>query len=386
MFFPEIAALNRCVPPLPVTVLTARRFARRATGLDVPFPDIASALAHHGYIQIDPINVCGRMHDLILRNRVRDYREGALMRHLHGDGTPLAAAHRTAFEHHLPDTSVLVAFPLNAWPHLLTAMHARTKRAGPWSGRLTPRERDLATHILAEIATRGPLSSEHIEDDGRRARRGWGAATLAKSTLQKLFFHGRVLIARRDGNRRLYDLPERVLPAATLAAGEPTALATARWLALTKLRQRRLTTLKRAELRVVADAVQPVTLTDADAPLLYCLKEDAPLLASSALSNAPLPFSGSPTLLAPLDPLIYDRRVTAALWGYDYTWEVYTPPHKRTRGYYALPILSGHELVGHVDPKADRENKKLRVVSRSVRRGHVAASAVKSLAAFLGLR
>jgi hypothetical protein len=91
-------------------------------------------------------------------------------------------------------------------------------------------------------------------------------------------------------------------------------------------------------------------------------------------------------LLAPLDPIIYDRRVTAALWDFDYTWEAYTPPHKRVRGHYALPILAGTEIVGDVDPKADRERKKLRIVSRRVRRGFRSAPAVAALAEFLGLR
>ena len=353
---------------------------RRALGLEQPFSSVAEALAHHGYVQIDPINVCGRMHDLILRNRVRDYREGDLMRHLHGADAPLAAARRIAFEHHLPDSHVLVAFPLDAWPHLLAAMRRRTRVAGAWSGRLTPRERIFAEQILAELAVRGPLSSADFDDD-RRARRVWGAATLAKSTLQKLFFHGRVLIARRDGIRRLYDLPERVLPATALTLPEPPADDTGRWLALLKLRQRRLATLKRDEFRLVEDLVQPVAV--ADCPSLYCLREDAALLdeaLASQTSRADL------QLLAPLDPLIYDRRVTGALWGFDYTWEVYTPPHKRTRGYYALPVLAGHELVGHIDPKADRENKTLRIVSRSVRRGHPVAPAIGELAAFLGLQ
>ena len=190
---------------------------RRSLLLDEPCRDIASALSHHGYIQIDPINVCGRMHDLILRNRVSGYREGDLMRHLHGDHTPLAPADRRAFEHHVPDTNILVAFPLDAWPHLLAAMQRRSRATGPWSGKLTPRERSLAEHILSEISTRGPLSSEDI-NDSRQARRVWGSSTLAKSTLQKLFFHGRVLISRRVAQRRLYDLPERVLPAHVLQA------------------------------------------------------------------------------------------------------------------------------------------------------------------------
>ncbi|MEO5714123.1 MAG: crosslink repair DNA glycosylase YcaQ family protein [Luteolibacter sp.] len=367
-------------PALSVSQLDARRFARRAVGLDVPFPDIGSALRHHGYIQIDPINVCGRMHDLILRNRVENYQAGGLMRHIHGDGVTLAAGERTAFEHHLPDSAVLTAFPLDAWPHLLAAMHHRTQRDGAWSGRLTPDESDLSKDILAELAIRGPLSSSHIEDKRGSGPGVWGTATLAKSTLQKLFFHGRVLIARREGNRRLYDLPERVLPAAILAAKEPDAVETARWLALTKLCQRRLTTLKRGELSLISDDVQAITLNDADAPTLYCLREDVALFDTS-----PVPAKTS-LLLAPLDPLIYDRRVTSALWGFDYTWEVYTPALKRVRGYYALPVLSGHELVGHVDPKSDTKTGKLNVISRSVRRGHSVAPAVKSLAEFLGLR
>jgi uncharacterized protein YcaQ len=379
-------------PALEVTPATARRFMRRALLLDSPAPDIATALAHHGYIQIDPINVTGRMHDLILRNRVQGYREGGLMRHLHGDTATLPAGRRTAFEHHLPSAGTLVAFPLEAWPHLQGVMRARTRKTGAWSGRLSPRQRELTPELLAEIAARGPLSSEDFADTGR-SRHVWGAATQAKATLQKLFFHGRLLIARRgDDNRRFYDLPERILPRSVLAKPEPSARESAQWDALLKLRQRRLVMLKRKELLLVADLVQPVHIAGS-APL-YCLLEDVPLLqACMAESNeSPIgPASSSlaaPTLhlLAPLDPLIYDRRVTSALWGFDYTWEVYTPPAKRLRGYYALPILAGTELVGHIDPKADRVKRKLRVVSRRVRRGHKVKDAIHSLAHWLGLK
>ena len=236
----------------------ARRFMRRALLLDAPVTGIATALRHHGYIQIDPINVCGRMHDLILRPRVRDYREGGLMRHLHGDGTPLPAEARTAFEHHLPTDHTLVALTLDAWPHLLSAMRHRTRRNGAWSGRLSPKQKEIAAVILAEIAQRGPLSSEDFAATGR-SRSVWGSATQAKAAMQKLFFHGRLLIARRDeNNRRFYDLPERVLPAAILRQPEPSKSETARWETLLKLRQRRLVRLKKTELPLVEDLVQAV--------------------------------------------------------------------------------------------------------------------------------
>lgn len=364
--------------PLRLDPLTARRFMRRALLLDEPTPDIATALAHHGYIQIDPINVCGRMHDLILRNRVAGYREGDLMRFLHGDGTTLRPDQRTAFEHHLPTAHTLVALELEAWPHLQAGMRHRTRRNGAWSGKLTPKQKEMAARLFAEIGERGALSSEGISDSGK-ARAVWGAATLAKTTLQKLFFHGRLQIARRGaGNRRYYDLPERVLPRRILQRPEPDAGETARWEAHLKLRQRRLTTLKRTELTLVEDLVQPIDVDGC--PMLYCLRTDLALLDDVPAANP------APLLLAPLDPLIYSRPVTSALWEFDYTWEVYTPPAKRKRGYYALPVLVGHELVGHVDPKAERNLRRLRVVSRSIRRGHVIRDTLGHFARWLGVR
>ncbi|MDP2137116.1 MAG: crosslink repair DNA glycosylase YcaQ family protein [Candidatus Didemnitutus sp.] len=366
--------------PLTLSPASARRFLRRALLLDAPVPNLTTALEHHGYIQIDPINVCGRMHDLILRNRVAGYREGDLMRHLHGVESTLPAARRHAFEHHLPSTSTLVAFPLAAWPHLLTVMCKRTRRSGVWSGRLTLGQRQLAPELLTEIAARGPLSSEDFTDTGR-SRHVWGAATQAKATLQKLFFHGRLLIARRGSdNRRYYDLPEKILPASVLAQRPPPAAETARWEIQLKLRQRRLVRLMKKELPLVEDLVQAVHVDGC--PLLHCLRSDLPLLDRATLEATP----STSLLLAPLDPLIYDRRVTSMLWGFDYTWEVYTPPAKRVRGYYALPVLSGTEIIGHVDSKADRQAGRLRVVSRQPQRGTAVSRAVRELATWLQLK
>jgi len=366
--------------PRKVSPLEARLFLRRAHLFDSPAPDVGSALAHHGYVQIDPINVCGRMHDHILRNRVCGYAEGGLMRHLHGgeNGRRLAAGERNAFEHHLPSTNVLVAFPLDAWPHLLGAMRARARKRSAWMGRLTARERELSQRILEAIGSGGALGPEAFADD-RRGRQVWGTATLAKATLQKLFFHGRLLIAGRRSNRRLYDLPERVLPAPVLAERERSAEETARWLAVARLRQHRLVALRRVELPLVEDLVQPVAVDGC--PLLHCLREDLHWFEPSVGADAP----ADTLLLAPLDPLVYDRRVTRLLWGFDYAWEAYLPAPRRKRGFYALPVLAGTELVGHVDAKADRKRGRLSVASRSVLGGQGTAAAVVGLARFLGL-
>ena len=371
------------------TAQAARRFLRRALGLDAPFPDVAAALAHHGYVQLDPINVCGRMHDLILRNRVAGYREHDLQRHLHGPDpagrAPPPPDQRVGFEHYLPDTGVLVAFPSSAWPALVPSMEARRVRPRGYSGRLSASEEQLARRVLDALADRGPLTSDDVAvslGEAARAVTAWGSRTrLVKRVLDKLFFHGRVLITARRGFRRVYDLPERVLPAAVLRAPRPSDEEARRLAVLLRLRQRRLAGLSRAELPLVADHVRQVRLPGC--PPCAVLTSDAEALAAAEDSGDRS--DPAPRLLAPLDPLIYDRRLTAGLWGFPYTWEVYTPETKRLRGYYALPVLAGLELVGHVDPRADRERSRLEVVSRRVRRGVRVQPAVRELAAFLGL-
>jgi uncharacterized protein YcaQ len=150
---------------------------------------------------------------------------------------------------------------------------------------------------------------------------------------------------------------------------------------LLRLRQRRLAALRRPELPLVRDAVCEVHIEGC--PPCFCLAEDAPALAAAARAG---PRDGPPRLLAPLDPLIYDRRLTAAIWDFQYTWEVYTPADKRVRGYYALPVLARERLAGHVEPRADRERRRLTVVSRKVNRGIPVRPAVRELARFLGLR
>jgi hypothetical protein len=276
----------------------------------------------------------------------------------------------------MPSSDNLVAFPLSAWPFLRASMRSRASRTSAWLGRLTPREREFSAVILDRFRDSGALGPEEFADE-RKGRRVWGAATLAKATLQKLFFHGRLLICARRSNRRLYDLPERVLPASVLAASEPGAAELARWEALVRLRQHRLAALTRAELAAAADRVTEVLVEGC--PRLFCLSED------EALFEGPAP-GAEPLLLAPLDPLVYDRVVTRRLWDFDYAWEAYTPAHKRRRGYYALPILAGTEIVGHVDVKADRSAGRLAVVSRRARRGHRTGPALAGLARFLGLR
>ncbi len=287
----------------------------------------------------------------------------------------LPAAKRTAFEHHHPETHVLVAFPSDAWPHLLAAMRRRTRTTGAWSGKLTPR-RARASPPTSSASCRHHVAAAALRatsDDDRHGRRAVPERPPRCSPRRRYRNFSSTAVCSSPSATTTAGsttCPNACATAKILASPEPSAAATARWSVLLKLRQRRLTLLKRAELALVADAVQPVSL--GQRPLLYCLDFRCPATPRRVrrIEIRKSEFGKSACCSPRSTRLIYDRTVSRQLWGTDYTWEVYTPPHKRVRGYYALPILAGHELVGHVDPKADREAKKLRVMSRSVRRGH----------------
>lgn len=199
--------------------------------------------------------------------------------------------------------------------------------------------------------------------------------SLARTTLDKLFLHGRLMVAQRENFRRVFDLTERVLPREILAARAASPREGARWLVLERLRQRRLAHLSSAQRELVDKVIQPVRVDGGR--VLYCLREDAGYFDGE-------PPEPGPTLLAPLDPVVYDRAVARAVWGFDYTWEVYTPVAKRVRGYYALPLMVGGEIVGHVDPRADRTAGEL-VATTNVADRAVVLDALRPLAAFLGL-
>jgi uncharacterized protein YcaQ len=91
----------------------------------------------------------------------------------------------------------------------------------------------------------------------------------------------------------------------------------------------------------------------------HILADELPILeATAAAADA----AASVSFLAPLDPLVWDRRLLQSLFGFAYTWEIYTPAAKRRFGYYALPILFGDRLVGRVEPRLERSTRTLRIL------------------------
>jgi uncharacterized protein YcaQ len=192
--------------------------------------------------------------------------------------------------------------------------------------------------------------------------------------MEALFVTGRLGIARREGNRRYYDLIERIVPPKLLARRAPEEEAQRHRL-LSRFRGVGLmggqpaaevhtgTGTAAERTRRTAELVDDGTLlpvaVDGLRHTRYLLAEEVPILEATANPGREPP---AVALLAPLDPLIWDRRLLRELFGFDYLWEVYVPEAKRRHGYYVLPLLFGDRLVGRIEPRLDRKAGTLRIL------------------------
>jgi uncharacterized protein len=142
-----------------------------------------------------------------------------------------------------------------------------------------------------------------------------------------------------------------------------------------RLRAKRLFRPKMEERKTLGPDAFTAVAIEGDPRPWYVLAEDTETLKAAA----DVPVGDALHLLAPLDPIVYDRARTKAIFGFEYTWEVYTPAAKRRWGYYVLPILHDDRLVGRVDPKMDRKTKTLTLNALTLEPGVDAAPLLEPL-------
>jgi hypothetical protein len=319
-----------------------------------------------GSLQFDPLEVTGRNHDLVLAARIDGYRRAWTDAFLYGT--------RDLYETYNKGLSIVptVELPLYriAWDE------SRAEHDGAAFDEHAP----LVAELLDRIRRNGPLASTDIEP--RAAIEWyWRPTNQIRALLEALAEAGILALARRDGNRRVYDLAERLFPAPLLDR-RPSKRDQRRHKLLSRYRAHGLLGRSgsaelwtgtgparassdrperppRAELldELVEDgALVPVTVEGVRGDRFILAEEVGPL-------DAPAP-TGPPgvAFLAPLDPFVWDRDFLRALYDFDYVWEVYVPAARRRWGYYVLPVLFGDRLVGRIEPRFDRRTGSVRVL------------------------
>lgn len=360
-------------PHRSVTAATARRYLVRRHLLAPPRalpPEPASVMRvvdRLGSLQFDPLEVAGRNHDLTLLARVGGYRRAWTDDLLYRD--------RVLYETYNKMFSLVPTAEL-PW-FRITWDRGRAAHAGDAFDVHAP----LVEELLGRIREGGPLSSTDVEP---RAAIDWywRPTNQVRALLEALAESGVIAISRREGNRRIYDLVERLFPAELLAREVPE-----REQYLHKLRSRYRgtgllgatgeyalwagtgATAARASLRdelVDRGDIVPLEVEGFKGPRFVPGDELGILDAAEAEVAAerdgrPMEGAGA-TFLAPLDPLAWDRDMLLRLWDFDYRWEVYVPQPKRRYGYYVLPLLYGDRFVGRIEPRIDRKAGTLRIL------------------------
>jgi uncharacterized protein len=345
-----------------LSLVEARRIALAAQGFGARLPaqpgtaQLRRAVDRLGLFQIDSVNVLTRAHYLPAFSRLGIYDRALLERDAWG---PRSA--RRLFEYWAHEASLL---PMNLHPLLRWRMAQAERGETGYVAlrRFASEQRAEAEAVLARIVADGPLAAADFENGASRS--GWWAWSHAKHALEYLFWAGRITTAtRRSSFARLYDLTERVISAKVLALPTPTTTDAQRMLIERSARALGIATAAdlRDYFRLKPAESDPAIASLAEEGVLEPVKVEGWSQKAWLHRDAAHPRRiGGAALLAPFDPLIWERGRTERLFGFRYRIEIYVPQPLRIHGYYVLPFLLDDALVARVDLKADRQAGVLR--------------------------
>jgi uncharacterized protein len=318
---------------------------------------VLAVLRKLGSIQFDPIAVAGRNHDLMLHARVAGYRP-AWCDELY--------ERRQVFE---TTNKALSFIPAGEFPWY----RVNAGRKGPrFHAAALADNAAVAERVLERLRADGPLSAADFEHESGRTKDWFGMPENAvRSVLEAYTVAGVIGLARREGNTRYYDVIERLLPAKLLAKDVPVR---------EQLRHKQFSR-HRAHglLRAGGGGGTYARIADPDVRRelhqeLVELGELVPVeveggsgkrfvpAAEVAQLEAPPEPSLSVAFVAPFDSLLWDTKLLATLFGFDFVWEGFFKPEKRRWGYYVLPIVFGDRFVGRIEPRIDREGNRVEVL------------------------
>ena len=329
--------------------------AQGLIGAEARVGGVPAMLRRLGAVQLDTISVLARSHELVAYARL-----GAISRSV----IERAYWHRRAtkaFEYWSHAACVL---PIEEWPYYSFRRRAFAAKGMRWH----QSHESVCEQVLARLRAEGPLTATQL--GGAKNGSDWWDWSDTKIAVEWLLDTGRVICTSRVGWRRIYDLPERVLPAGLLDADPSDAECL---IHLTGVAARALGVVTKSDLTdyhrlpnfgsgrntarlsadgaAVAAGLIPVRIESGTGPAQPAWAAPAAVDGLSARGARPARYGRHRvTLLSPFDSLIWDRKRTKRMFGFDHSLEAYVPQAKRVHGYYSMPLLSGGKLVGRVDP------------------------------------
>ena len=353
-----------------------------------------------GCIQYDPVDACGKNAELTLQSRVKGFTRQMFADLLYKD--------RMLVDYSDKELSI---WPREDWPYFADYRKRSIEHGQGFKG--IP---ELEEQAVAYIRENGPVSSDMLPIEGNifwHSSMHWSGnwekeSKAARSVLEQLYTDGVLLIHHKNGSRKFYDLAENYFDDALLRAdnpcGDPASFLQWRirrrigaigllwnrrsdaWLGIDMTPAERDDAFSKLEAEGAITAVQ---IEGIRFPF-YMLAEDAPLM--EAVLKEETDAKARLEFLAPLDPMLWDRKLIEAIWNYQYSWEIYTPAPKRKYGYYVLPMLYGRNFIGRIEAIADRKNSTLEIrniwyepgVRQTKKLANMLDSSIRRLAVFNG--
>lgn len=329
----------------------ARRIAIISQGLHNSKPfgagkaSLLSCIERLSYIQIDTISVINRAHHHTFWTRIPTYQESQLNTLLQERKIMEYWSHAAAY------------LPMQNYRFCLPYMNAIASGQKHWR----KPDKKMMKAVLERIRVEGPLMAKHFDPPKEKKGGPWWSWKPAKQALEQLFIEGELMVSHRTGFHKVYDLAERVLPAG-LDTSTPSKEEFERHLILSAMNahgliaEQEISYLRKgmkpgikAQLKEMISANE-VILVEVNGKPYYSNQQIIDNCSGQRVNK-------NVTLLSPFDNAIIQRKRVEALFDFNYQIECYVPEPKRKFGYYCLPILYGTEIVGRLDPKADRKNK-----------------------------
>ena len=343
-------------PLISLSKAEAKAIALDALGFSDARPQsVLDVFDRTNLLQVDSVNVFERAHYMPLFSRLGSYQKSELDDLTGGFNPEL----------------------IEYWAHEASIIRTPDLPLFHWrmsDNRYTTWDTKLATWITNELKERGPLTTSDFEHPGHARKGSWWGWSDVKRTLERMFFCGALVSGGRSGFKRIYALPEQVLPSDLMAS--PPSQPEAQKVLLT----RAANSLGVGTQNDLADyfRMSPSTVSH----LIQELTEDGKLMklevegwkttgyAIPEVNLTPPTHQGT-TVLSPFDPVCWNRERTSRVFGFDYKIEIYVPEPKRVFGYYSLPLLHNGELIARLDLKSNRQQKTLQVQSSWVEESKV---------------
>ena len=343
----------------PQELARLRRLALAAQGLLQAQPygrgldGAREAIRHIGYVQIDTLSVVERAHNHVLYSRVPGFKP-AMTNQMLLDGDVFEYwVHAAAF------------IPIADFRFSLPYKHAIKSGQTHWYKRP---DRKLMGELLAHIRSDGPIKSRDVKSNTHK-RTAWWDWKPAKKALEQLYMEGDLMVSRRDGFQKVYDLTERVLPS-HVNSQAPSMEEFAVHLLDQQLRCHGLVSMKgltyqrrSAELRKAVKALVNERLVQGTLEQVQLHSGEVFILEAGRLERRLPPVKNRMLILSPFDNCVIQRERLKSLFQYDYQLECYVPADKRQYGYFSLPLLYRDEFVGRMDCKVDRKASHLEIKS-----------------------